>query len=203
MSKAGTLVIATHNESKFKEMRKVVEELCNWKVLSLNDFPEVPEPLETGFTYADNAMIKALSAAYRIPHWCLADDTGLEIDALKGQPGLYSKRYRPDLPTFQEKMAAILEEMKDLPDGKRKARFRSVVAMARVGAEPIVAAGICAGMIGREIKGDGGFGYDPIFIPQGETRTFGEMGSDEKNKISHRRIALTKLCEQFTANLQS
>jgi XTP/dITP diphosphohydrolase len=202
MSKAGTLVIATHNESKFNEMRQVVEELCDWKVLSLNDFPEVPEPLETGFTYLDNAMIKALSAAHRISHWCLADDTGLEIDALRGQPGLYSKRYRPDLQTFKEKMAAILEEMKDLPDSRRKARFRSVVAMARVGAEPIVATGICSGMIAREIRGEGGFGYDPIFIPQNETRTFGEMGSVEKNKISHRRIALTKLCKQFIAKLQ-
>lgn len=156
------------------------------QILTLNDFPNAPEPDETGSTYAENAIIKAESAAEVTGEWCVADDAGLEIDALHGQPGLYSKRFLgEDLP-FIDKMQWILNEMVLTPTGARGARFKVAVALARTGQATKVFEATCEGRIADSMSGSGGFGYDPIFFLPELNRTMADLSSEEKHQISHR-----------------
>ncbi|RYG49199.1 RdgB/HAM1 family non-canonical purine NTP pyrophosphatase [bacterium] len=182
------LVIATHNRRKAGEMVEILSaRFPGLELLTLADYDEAPEPEETGETYAENAAIKSESGAAFTKEPCLADDAGLEIDALEGAPGLYSKRFGgEDLP-FPEKMARILEMMKDVPDAARTARFRCCVALTIPGRGTQVLQSTCEGRIARESSGGGGFGYDPIFLPDDAPgRTMADLTASEKHAISHR-----------------
>lgn len=188
------LVVATHNLKKGGEMVTILSRgLPGIQILTLADFPGAPEPEETGSTYPENAAIKSESAAAFTGEWSLADDAGLEIDALDGAPGLYSKRFGgEDLP-FPEKMALILEKLKDLPDEERTARFRCCVALTSPQRETRVFESTCEGRIAREPKGQGGFGYDPIFYLPELGRHMAELTPDEKHGISHRGKVLRQV----------
>lgn len=181
------LVIATHNRKKAGEMLTILgERFPGLELRTLADYPGAPEPEETGTTYAENAAIKAESAAALTGEWCLADDAGLEIDAMDGAPGLYSKRFGgEDLP-FPEKIAMILANLKDTPPEGRGARFRCCVSLAKKGQETRVLEATCEGRIADAPSGGGGFGYDPIFFLPSEGRTMADLTAEEKHAVSHR-----------------
>lgn len=178
------LVIATHNVKKAGEMLTILSErFPALELRTLADYPGAPEPEETGTTYAENASIKAESAARFTREWCLADDAGLEIDALDGAPGLYSKRFGgEDLP-FPEKMALVLQKMEGATN--RAARFRCCVALVGPTFSKVIEA-TCEGQIATQPSGNGGFGYDPIFFLPEMGRTMAELTPAEKHAISHR-----------------
>ena len=185
------LVFATNNAHKLEEIRAILGDKMH--ILSLNDINCHEDIPETADTLEGNA---ALKAEYIFTHYgkdCFADDTGLEVEALDGAPGIYSARYAGgDGHDSEANMTKLLENM----EGKdnRKARFRTAICLIE-GGEKHFFDGIVNGEIIRARRGASGFGYDPIFMPEGYTETFAEMGNDEKNKISHRARAVAKLCE--------
>ncbi|MBV6457293.1 MAG: dITP/XTP pyrophosphatase [Fimbriimonadaceae bacterium] len=172
------------------------------ELLTLADFPGAPEPEETGDTYAENAAIKALSASRYTEEWSLADDAGLEIDALEGAPGVKSKRFGgEDLP-FDQKMAKILRMMSGLTDpGERTARFRCHVALAAPGGGLHHFEATCEGQIALAPSGAGGFGYDPIFWLPERGCTMADLTADEKHAISHRGKVLAEVVTHLTERL--
>lgn len=166
------------------------------ELLTLADYEDAPEPEETGSTYAENAAIKAESARDFTGEWCVADDAGLEIDALDGAPGLYSKRFGGEALPFPDKMARILDLMRDTPDEGRGARFRCAVALATSnGIEPFEA--ICEGRIARQPSGNGGFGYDPIFYLPELGCCMADLAPEQKHSISHRGKVLRQLGDRL------
>lgn len=178
------LVVATHNLKKAGEMLTILRaRFPDLELRTLQDYPDAPEPEETGSTYAENAAIKAESAATVTGEWCLADDAGLEIDALDGAPGLYSKRFGGESLPFPEKIAMILAKMGDRP---RSARFRCCVALAKTGKATQVFEATCEGRIAERLSGAGGFGYDPIFFLPELGRTMADLTPEEKHAVSHR-----------------
>ena len=183
-----TLVIATRNIAKSGEMKAILARLLDgWQIRTLREYPEFPEPEETADTYAGNAEIKALAAAARIPEICIADDAGLEIDALGGVPGVHSKRFEGMDRPFEEKIDIILERMKGVED--RSARFRCCVALAGGGEPTRIFEAMKNGRIALAPRGESGFGYDPIFITDGDL-TYAQMDPEHKNQISHRAMVL-------------
>lgn len=186
------LVLASHNKKKAAEIRTILEPL-GFALLSLADFPGAPEPEETGATFEENAIIKAASAMAFTGLPSLADDSGLVVDALGGAPGVYSARFAgADGDVVPANNALLLEKMRGVPDAERSARFVSVVAFARPGAEPLLFRGECGGYILDELTGQGGFGYDPLFFSVDLKKSFGLASAREKNGISHRARALVK-----------
>lgn len=179
------VVLATANADKAREIVAIVAAACGSSVVLLPRPPEVPEVEETGATLEENALLKAdaLAAATGMP--ALADDTGLEVDALGGAPGVFSSRYSGEHATYAENVAKLLAELRGTED--RRARFRTVAALSVPGGEPVFAEGAVEGEIAAEARGAGGFGYDPVFVPAGAGgRTFAEMDLAEKNAWSHR-----------------
>ena len=188
------LVIATHNARKAGEMVRILaKRFPKLPILTLADYPGAPEPEETGADYAENAAIKARSASSFTGEWCLADDAGLEIDALEGAPGLHSKRFGGEGLSFPEKMARILELLEKEPASKRTARFRCRVALCAPGGEVTSFEATCEGRIAFEAKGSGGFGYDPIFYLPRLGSHMAELSADEKDAVSHRGKVLRKV----------
>lgn len=196
MSEPITLVFATNNSHKLREARQILGDRVN--VLSLSDIGCNDDIPETADSFEGNALQKARWVSERYGHDCFADDTGLEVDALEGAPGVLSARYAEangygtshDSPA---NVRLLLENLKDAAmPGERRARFRTAVALIRGGHEQVVD-GIVEGHITREGYGTDGFGYDPVFMPDGFDRTFAEMTPDEKNAISHRGRALRNL----------
>ncbi len=186
------IVIATHNRKKAGEMLTILgAALPEIEWLTLADYEGAPEPDETGSTYQDNARIKAESAAGFTGEICVADDAGLEIDALGGEPGLYSKRFGGEELPFPEKMALILGRMDGTPD--RAARFRCAVAVAIPGKATELFESTCEGVIAEEPSGAGGFGYDPIFFLPQLGRTMADLTASEKHQVSHRGKVLAKV----------
>jgi XTP/dITP diphosphohydrolase len=159
-------------------------------VLSLRDFPDMPEIEETGDTFAENAEIKATTVARITGKLTLADDSGLEVDALGGQPGVLSSRFGGPDATDRDKYLRILELLQGVPDEKRTARFRAAVAISTPQGETVIVEGTCEGRIAREPSGEGGFGYDPVFYIPEVGQTMAEAPSDLKNRISHRARAM-------------
>lgn len=190
------LVIATHNPKKAVEMRQILgARFADLELLTLAEYPGAPEPEETGDTYAENAAIKARSAAEFTGEWCLADDAGLEIDALPGELGVHSKRFAGKETSFVEKMAIILDLMRDVPTEQRGARFQCFVCLACPERDPVVFSAACEGRIAAAPSGGGGFGYDPIFWLSELGCTMADLTAEQKHAISHRGKVLAKVAE--------
>ena len=189
-TKIKPIVFATHNANKLAEIREITR--GEIEVLGLTDIGCHDEINETGNTLEENALIKARQVNKRYGYDCFADDTGLEVDALNGVPGIYSSRYAGpscDPEANMQKMLTVLQGIDD-----RSAQFRTVIALV-VKDEEHLFEGIIRGHITREKRGDKGFGYDPIFVPNGYDLTFAEMEASVKNRVSHRAIAMNKLIE--------
>ena len=192
------LVVGSFNQAKAAEMSELLGGLA-LPIRSLRDYPAVRPVEETGETFAENARQKALGLARQIARseilGVVADDSGLEVDALGGRPGVRSARYVSESATDPERVLRLLEELNGVPAERRTARFRCHVALADAGRVLIETEGSVEGRIALAPAGAFGFGYDPIFIPRGYDRTFGEIGADLKPRISHRAVALRKFRE--------
>ena len=191
------LVVATRNTHKTREIQHILGP--DFRVRDLGAHPEVTEIVESGISFEENAKLKALTASKQLPALVIADDSGLEVDALDGAPGIYSARYAGTNATDTDKIDKLLRELvcvRATEDGRR-ARFRCVVAAARNGNLLATFEGIVEGRIADEARGDSGFGYDPIFIPDGFEQTFGEMPAEVKNAISHRAKAIRALADRL------
>jgi XTP/dITP diphosphohydrolase len=210
-----TLLVATRNRHKVSEIQSILGAAC--RCLSLDEFPGAPVPVEDGATFAANALIKARSLSDWLcahppaapPTHILADDSGLEVDALGGAPGIHSARFAaldsgaPGNSPDAANNAKLLRLLADVPDAQRAARFHCALAFVEFAAPDAVARvfeGRCEGRIQSVPGGAGGFGYDPLFIPDGHDRSFAELGEDVKNAISHRARALA-LLRQHLENL--
>ncbi len=188
------LVVATGNAHKTEEIRALLGDLIP-EVVDLRAHPEVGEIAETGTTFEANATLKALGAGAVLGDdvWVLADDSGLEVDALGGAPGVYSARYAGVGASDAANREKLLRELMGVDGAARGARFRCVLVLAR-GAEVLATFdGACEGAIADAELGDGGFGYDPLFVPEGESASFGELPAEVKNRMSHRARALAGL----------
>ena len=179
------IVLATRNRHKIVELSSLFESLP-LSLKSLADFPPFPEEPEEGMSFEENAAKKAASAALVLSLPCLADDSGLEVDALNGRPGILSARYAKTSP---ERISRLLEEMKNVPPEKRAARFVSAMALALPDGKVITKTGYCYGIIADTPRGIHGFGYDPVFILPELGKTMAELSLQEKNRISHRSEA--------------
>lgn len=184
MTDTPTLVLATRNTDKVVEIREILRGL-DVRLVSLDAYAEVPEVEETGETLEANAILKAREVARATGASALADDTGLEVAALDGAPGVYSARYAGPDATYADNCAALLRALAGVPE-PRRACFRTVVALATPGGDAETVEGVCAGVIASVPRGSLGFGYDPLFVPEGSSRTFAEMTLEEKNTLSHR-----------------
>ena len=187
------LVVATRNRDKTREIQHILE--TEFKVRDLRAHPEVSEIREKGTSFEENAKLKALAASRQLPTLVIADDSGLEVDALGGAPGIYSARYAGTNATERDKIDKLLRELQRVraTRDKRRARFHCVVALARNGNLLETFKGIVEGTIADQARGESGFGYDPIFIPEGFQETFGELPTKVKNTISHRAKAIRAL----------
>jgi XTP/dITP diphosphohydrolase len=189
------LVVATRNGHKTREIQHILGP--EFKISDLRAHPEVSEIVESGTSFEENAKLKALAASTQLPALVIADDSGLEVDALGGAPGIYSARYAGANATEKDKIEKLLGELERVraADDRRRARFRCVVALARNGNLVGTFEGIVEGRIADEMRGDSGFGYDPIFVPEGFEQTFGELPNETKNAISHRAKAIRALAD--------
>ncbi|NPV71885.1 MAG: XTP/dITP diphosphatase [Firmicutes bacterium] len=186
---ASRLVIATHNKGKVDEIRALLDGI-DVEVLSLAEFPHVPPVDETGLTFAENAVIKARHAAEATGILAVADDSGIEVDALGGRPGVISARFSGQGATDESNNRKILDLLKDVPFDRRTARFVSVIAVCDPAGRAETATGVCEGVVTFEPRGTSGFGYDPLFLVPQLGKTYAELGLEEKNSVSHRGRAL-------------
>jgi len=191
------LVVGTGNIKKLREIEAILGSFPV-QLMSLADFPDAPDVAEDADTFEGNARKKALTLAGALNEWVIADDSGLEVDALGGRPGVMSARYAGPDASDADKCSKVLDELRGIPREKRTARFRCVIALARPGEIVLAADGRCEGIIADAMTGAGGFGYDPIFYYPPASRTFGEMTADEKNRVSHRGNALRIFKEKFS-----
>ena len=187
------IIIATRNKGKIREFRDFFQTF-HIEVRSLLDFnDELPEIEETGDTFEQNAAIKAERIAEYLKQPVLADDSGLVVDALHGEPGIYSARYAGEGSTDEENYQKLLKKMQHVPKDERTARFVCVLAIHIPEEETVFYEGYCEGEIAFAPSGENGFGYDPVFIPKGFDCTMAELSPEEKNKISHRKHAFDQL----------
>lgn len=184
-----TVVLATRNQHKVQEIRALLAEMP-MNFLSLSDFPDLPEVVEDGSTCQENAVKKAKETAAGTGHWALADDTGLEVDALDGRPGVYAARYAGEGATYADNCEKLLEEMMQIPAGQRGARFLTVMVLSDPKGQAEAVEGELQGQIAEQFYGSDGFGYDPVFYVPTAKKTLAEMTLDEKNNLSHRGQAL-------------
>ena len=185
------LVLATHNTHKAEELQHMLNG-TGIAVLTLDAFPDIGEIEEDANTLEDNALKKARAVHHSTQLPSLADDTGLEVFHLNGEPGVYSARYAGENATYADNVRKLLAALHNLPQNLRGARFRSVLAFVTHDSEKIVE-GVCDGEIIDVPRGTEGFGYDPIFLPRGHTQTFAEMNMQLKNSVSHRAQAFMKM----------
>ena len=189
-------VVATFNRHKAAELNALLA-LPGVTLVPLADWPGVTPPDETGDTLLANARIKALAAVAATGLPAIADDTGLEVDALGGAPGVHAARYAGPGASYADNVAKLLRELAGVPAPRRRARFRTVCVAAWPGGREVQAEGALEGVIREAPRGTNGFGYDPVFVPAGETRTFAELTEAEKNAISHRARAVKALAEKL------
>ena len=194
------IVIATHNPDKKKEIMIALHEL-GVNILFLDNFPEIGEIEETGSTLLENSLIKARTVSAITGKPAIADDTGLEVDALNGAPGIYSARYAGINVSYEDNVRKLLSEMSSTDMDSRTARFRTVVSFHSTNKE-LWTEGVIEGSITMGAIGTGGFGYDPVFRVEQTGKTFAEMTRREKNKISHRGVALEKMCKLLKENIE-
>lgn len=197
------IIFATGNEGKMREIRAILGDM-EIEVRSMKEAGLALDIEEDGSTFEENARIKAAAVAKALAaqgktEECvvMADDSGLEIDALNKEPGVYSARYLGEETPFSEKSENLLRRLKDVPEEKRTARFVCAIAAVFPGGEEIVTEGVVEGRIGGELRGDNGFGYDPIFYLPEHGRTAAELTDEEKNQISHRSRALEQMKEEL------
>jgi XTP/dITP diphosphohydrolase len=191
------LVVATRNRHKTREVQHILGP--EFKVRDLGVHPDASEIRESGTSFEENATLKALAASRQLPALVIADDSGLEVDALGGAPGIYSARYAGANATDRDRIDKLLRELERIraTDDRRHARFRCVVALARNGDLLGMFEGTVQGRITDTARGDSGFGYDPIFVPDGFEQTFGELSEEVKNTISHRAKAIRALADRL------
>ncbi|HHT9104673.1 MAG TPA: XTP/dITP diphosphatase [Candidatus Wujingus californicus] len=192
-----TIVIATQNEKKRKEIQDILKDVHGILLKGVEAFPFLPLMEEDGNTFRENAIKKATILAKACNTWAMADDSGLEINALNGRPGVYSSRYAGLNATDEKNIEKVLFELKGVPKEKRTARFVCTIALAGPHQLFFIVEGYCNGFITEEPKGSGGFGYDSVFYVPDYKQTFAELNPSIKNKISHRAIAL----EQFKKHI--
>jgi XTP/dITP diphosphohydrolase len=184
------LLIATYNPGKIRELESWLGQLT-LRLRGLAEFPFVQEVEETGATFVENAILKATGYARQTKLWTLADDSGLEVEALGGAPGVYSARYAGPEASDAQRVELLLKELAETNDAQRHARFVCVIAIADPAAQVAhVVEGLCEGHLIHAPRGTGGFGYDPIFVPEGYEQSFGELSGEIKSSISHRARAL-------------
>lgn len=183
------LLLATRNQHKKRELQEMLGDLP-LEILTLDEVPGIPEIAEDGTTFAENATKKARETAAWSGITCLADDSGLSVDALDGQPGVFSARFAGPDADDDKNNVKLLSLMEEVSDDKRTAAFICAIAIADTRGNIAVVEGSCPGRIIRDKAGTGGFGYDPLFIPDGYNKTFAQLNPEEKNRISHRGRAL-------------
>ena len=186
-----TVLVSTRNAHKLVEICQILGP--SFELLDLSSVPALGEVEETGTTFEENAALKALAASAHFDGWVLADDSGLEVDALGGAPGVRSARFSGECATDVTNRALLLEKLATVPADQRSARFRCVIALARGGEVLAHFSGAVEGVIIQSEQGAGGFGYDPLFVPEGFGETFAELGAETKNRLSHRGRALAAL----------
>jgi len=186
------LVVATNNPHKVKEIVNILKGQ-NYEILSLKNFPDAPVVIEDGSTFEENAIKKSSIIAKHIGLLALADDSGLEVDVLNGEPGVKSARFAGENATDEDRNRKLLNLIRDVPESKRNARFKCAIALSNPQGDTHVVLGVCEGSIAFEPRGNKGFGYDPIFVVPCYGKTFAELGPDIKNRISHRAIALQQI----------
>lgn len=180
------LILATRNAHKTEEIRQILGD--TFDVTDMRSFPELPEIEETGTTFLENARLKAIGISARVPGWVLADDSGLEVDALGGAPGVWSSSFGGEEGNHAKNNARLIDEMATMEN--RKARFRCTLLLAKDGREISAFYGTVEGEIATQASGQGGFGYDPYFIPDGYEFSLAQLGAEVKNSLSHRANAL-------------
>ncbi len=192
-----TIVVASGNAGKIREIAQLLGDL-SFRLVSMNEFFGAPQHIEeTGTTFEENARLKATWVHERSGEWALADDSGLEVEALGGAPGVYSARFAGEKAGDAANVAKLLEALRTTPPAGRAARFRCVVALAGPEGGTCTAEGVCRGSIVAGPRGTGGFGYDPVFVPEGFAHTFAELDEGVKNAISHRGKALVNLRKEL------
>ena len=191
------ILLATRNRHKTREIQTMLG--TGVLVTDATEQAHLPEIEETGVTFEENSKLKAEGISRHVSGIVLADDSGLEVDALGKEPGVYSARYAGPDCTDEANTALVLSKMKGFPDEVRTARFRCVLAVAENGQTLAVFAGAVEGILAHEVRGEGGFGYDPIFMPLGYEETFGELSSEIKHSMSHRSRALEQFKEWWAA----
>lgn len=191
------LLVASNNPGKIREIKYALNDLAG-RILSLKEAGIFISPEENGATYLENATIKARAAAEHWPGWILADDSGLEVDALGGGPGIYSSRFAGENATDAENNTKLIHALEDIPEAKRTARFRCVAVLFHgESGQTFTAEGVCEGLIIQSLRGKNGFGFDPLFFLPSLHRTMAELTFEEKMQISHRALALKNLREKI------
>ena len=193
------IVLATHNLDKCAEMKEILGEMPI-ELLTLNKFSEIGEIIEDGNTLEENALIKARTVHKMTNLAAMADDTGLEVDALSGQPGIYSARYAGSNCSYSDNINKLLQEMENIPREKRTARFRTFIAYVDDNME-LTTEGLVEGLITDVMRGTNGFGYDSVFYLRDQKKTYAELNMDEKNKISHRGKAVKNMLKLLQSRL--
>ena len=193
-----SIAVASRNGGKIREILRIC---ADWPVeWRTHREVEIPDIEETGATYLDNALLKARQVAEATGEAALADDSGIEVDALGGGPGPRSARYSGPGATEESNLRALIRAVEGVPSARRTARYRAVAAVAEPSGDAVWAEGVCDGVLETEPRGTGGFGYDPIFVPDGEDRTMAELSDDEKDRISHRGRALRALGDRLAGD---
>ena len=185
------IILATHNQDKYLELKEILENAA-LELISLNKFPAIGEIIENGLTLEENALIKARTVHRLTNLASIADDTGLEVDVLGGEPGIYSARYAGENCTYSDNVNKLLQEMQNIPREKRSACFRTAIAYVDDNME-LTTEGTVEGEITNVMKGIDGFGYDPLFYVSDLKKTYAEMSTNEKNQISHRGKAMKNM----------
>ena len=190
-NKPRPLLVSTRNAHKVVEIRQILG--TGFNVADLSAIPSFPEVEETGSTFEENATLKALAVSAQFDGWVIADDSGLEVDALEGAPGVRSARFSGDRATDASNRSLLLEKLESIRGKERSARFRCVIVLSR-GSQILASfSGSVEGVIINQEKGEGGFGYDSLFVPDGHCETFAQLGAEIKNTLSHRARALEQL----------
>jgi len=194
------IAIATRNAHKLREIERICEDWpVGWVTVANHPIESFPDVEETGDTYLENALLKARATAASLSLPALADDSGIEVDALGGRPGPRSARYAGGDATDEQNLGALLGALRGIPPGGRTARYRCLAVLAFPGGEELHAEAVCEGVIIAERRGGGGFGYDPAFVPAGWDETMAELTPERKDRISHRGRALRALREMVGA----